>query len=163
MSSAIARAFARSAPSPASRASAAARDAASRSAKGIGGGPAPRLRATSPQKCWSPKKGTTSVGSPARSDASSVPAPPWCTAAAHRGISQPWGQGPSARTRGDAVAAPAASDQPLWKSTRTSAASAAATTVSQSAAGSSTTMDPKPTSAGFSPAARNAASALGGS
>ena len=49
------------------------------SANGIGAGPTPLRRQTSPQSGWSPKNGTTNVGRPAPSVAWTVPAPPWCT------------------------------------------------------------------------------------
>mmetsp|Transcript_15028 Transcript_15028/g.38139 ORF Transcript_15028/g.38139 Transcript_15028/m.38139 type:complete len:247 (-) Transcript_15028:1218-1958(-) len=61
---------------------------------GVGRGPTPARCTTSPQKNWSPKKGQTSVGLPARSPAAVVPAPPWWTTAETCGNSQSCGAGP---------------------------------------------------------------------
>ncbi|KAG0490833.1 hypothetical protein HPP92_007696 [Vanilla planifolia] len=55
---------------------------------GIGAGPTPLACILSPQKNWSPKKGTTVVGHPALNPAAVVPAPPWCTTAVQRGNNQ---------------------------------------------------------------------------
>jgi hypothetical protein len=51
-------------------------DSANNSRKRMGGGPTPFVTQACAQKNWSPTKGTTMVGLPARRPAATVPAPP---------------------------------------------------------------------------------------
>mmetsp|Transcript_61658 Transcript_61658/g.175141 ORF Transcript_61658/g.175141 Transcript_61658/m.175141 type:complete len:222 (+) Transcript_61658:1151-1816(+) len=133
-------------------------------AKGHGGGPTPALLTTSPQKCWSPKKGTMKVGSPKRSPAATVPAPPWWTAAEQRGRSQECGQLPRRCTpSGGAVPSPPSLDHEDWTRTRARVRWTASAMVRKRCPGSSMTMDPKPMKMGLSPPSRNAARAGSGS
>ena len=91
---------------------------------GMGGGPTPARRQHSPQKCWSPKNGQTSVGRPRLNPAATVPAPPWWTTARQWGMSQLCGQGPIVATSGD-VRSPSIFDHELCTMTRVFDASAA--------------------------------------
>ena len=52
----------------------------------LGGDPAPSLATRSPQNGWTKKKGTTTVGRPARSEVATVPTPPWWTTADILGV-----------------------------------------------------------------------------
>ena len=54
-------------------------------------GATPRSSKVCPQKGWSKAKGISSCGRFARAAASTVPMPPWCSASAQRGSSQPCG------------------------------------------------------------------------
>lgn len=76
MSPPISAARERIAPSVTAAWIARARPAASSRRYGIGRGPAPRRSMRAPQNGWSPWKGTTTVGAPARRPAAIVPAPP---------------------------------------------------------------------------------------
>mmetsp|Transcript_5239 Transcript_5239/g.13370 ORF Transcript_5239/g.13370 Transcript_5239/m.13370 type:complete len:219 (+) Transcript_5239:1367-2023(+) len=138
---------------------------------GIGDGPAPQRCTIAPHRCWSPKKGQTSVGLPARRLAATVPAPPWWTHAATRGKSQSCGQLPKTNTF-SVLPSPSrsrmrcnSSDQsvkPLCSKILTPASRAAVTIAATSFAGEETTIEPKPTKTGGGPSRRKAASCGGG-
>nr|WP_164929022.1 type I-D CRISPR-associated helicase Cas3' [Gloeobacter violaceus] len=120
-----------------------ARRSCVRRARAIGVGPAPSAATRAPQKGWSMVKGTTRAGTPARSAAPVVPAPPWCTTAVTRGKSQSLGRA-SAKNTSSAQPREASPPHPQSSTARTPALRTAPSTSAVTAAGSSFAMLPKP-------------------
>jgi hypothetical protein len=101
------------------------------------------------------------VGTPARSAADVVPAPPWWITPATRGRSQSCGAASSANTSSPSSPGSSA-PQPVSSTARTRACRQARATSFVAVAGSRVVMLPKPMHTGFSPDARKSTSARGG-
>ncbi len=120
-----------------------------------GAAASPRRCRRAPQKGWSARKGTTTAGSPARTTACTVPAPPWWTAATHRGRTSSCGterrSSTSSPRRSSGTSMP---PHPVVISVRSPARRAAVTTARPRAMGSPAAIEPKP-AYNTSPASRN--------